>query len=457
MPRRPDLDAAVDHLSSYTSREPWPARRREHLATMLGRIPALYGLDFESLFEEIHQIGHLSSMVGFVEEAFLSAEHGEERVNPIDDYLRRRGWQETPRAREYLLGIQSTPPSLYEVQDIGWGEWIEVRDRLRGGPTQRIGEHSASQTLQRWDCLVGRVVQPRGELMLTGGVLSLTLDTADRIEDLYRRVTKAGRTSVAALADELGVAPEKLGDAENAALRFVDRICFSVWLMALLDAARRPLPTLHNTDGDPLLFARARLPVAAGAADEIGRALDALAGWEREQAGEPRWTWARDPLDKMPTILGTARLERDALVVETNSSQRMEQALAALRVALGPLVGEALTSYEDPAHALSERGARTESKRDDRADTLPPEDTTAIAEALTRVKDAHYRRTLDEPVPMLGNRTPRQCARSKQGRTRLVRWLKQLENGELQQAARSGAAPYDMAWMWRELGVESEG
>jgi hypothetical protein len=47
-----------------------------------------------------------------------------------------------------------------------------------------------------------------------------------------------------------------------------------------------------------------------------------LAQWQREQAGEPRWTWAKDPLARMPTILGNARLEGDALIVETSSRAR---------------------------------------------------------------------------------------------------------------------------------------
>jgi hypothetical protein len=79
-----------------------------------------------------------------------------------------------------------------------------------------------------------------------------------------------------------------------------------------------------------------------------------------------------------------------------------------------------------------------------------------MAEAFSRVKEAHYRRTLDEPVPMLGNRTPRECARSKQGRKKLANWIKEIENGELRQATGTGVPPYDVSWMWRELGVEDE-
>ncbi len=178
MPRRPDIDAAVEHIGRYASRDEWTAHRREHLATMLGRIPEHFSLDLEGLFEEVRRLGHLSSMVAFIDESFLAAEYGPDRANVTDDYLRRRGWQETPRG-EYLQAIRTTPPGLYEVCDVAFGEWIEVRDRLRGGSAQRIVEHSGSQTLQRWDCFVARVVHPRDETMLTGGVLSLTRNTAD--------------------------------------------------------------------------------------------------------------------------------------------------------------------------------------------------------------------------------------------------------------------------------------
>ena len=75
---------------------------------------------------------------------------------------------------------------------------------------------------------------------------------------------------------------------------------------------------------------------------------------------------------------------------------------------------------------------------------------------IARAKDMHYRRALGEPIPMLGNRSPRQCRRSKLGRALLVDWLKEIENRELRDAARGGTAPYDMSWMWQELGIDRE-
>jgi hypothetical protein len=432
MPRRPDIDAAVEHLGRHAGRDEWAAHRREYLATMLGPIPADFGLDLEGLLEEVRRLGHLSSMVGFIDESFLAAEHGPDRANVTDDYLRRRGWQETPRAREYLQGIRSTRPALYEVCDVAFGEWIEVRDRLRDEPPRRIIEHSGSQTLQRWDCFIARVVHPRDELMLTGGVLSLTRRTADDIE---KRLKRAGGRGTKELADSL---------------------FFQGWLKGLLDAGRRPLPTLTNTDGDPLLPSTTRLPIADGAAIEIECRMDALAGWERDEDDVRQWTWKKQPADATGTVLGSARLTTEALVIETNSRERMDRALALLRPALGALVGAGLTSHEDLVHALRQPRSSRASTRARDPEPAPALDPAAMAEAVNRVKEAHYRRTLDEPVPMLGNRTPRECARSKSGCKKLANWIKDIENGELRRAAGTGVAPYDVSWLWRELGVDDE-
>jgi uncharacterized protein (DUF2384 family) len=433
MPRHPDIDIAIEHIGRYAEGGSWAAHRREHLTTMLGPIPEEFGLDLEELFSEIREIGHLPSLAGFLDESFLAKEHGPDRANVIDDYLRRRGWQETPRAREYLLGMRSTPPALYEVQDVTYGEWIEVRDRLREEPARRVVEHSGSRSLQPWDCFVARIVQPRDEAMLTGGVLTLTRSGADEVE---QRLRLAG------------------GDDTPAA---VDCACFQGWLHSLLQATRRPLPTLANTDGDPLLPSTTRLPVAAdGAEIEVERRMDALADWVRDEEGGRSWTWKKTPADTMGTVLGNARLTADALVIETNSRERMERALGVLRPVFGALVRAGLTSHEDVASALRRPDASHARGSARSNDPSPALDPAAMAEVLNRVKDSHYRRTLDEPVPMLGNRTPRECARTKAGRRKLANWLKEIENGELRQAAATGAPPYDTGWMWRELRIEVE-
>src|SRR5467141_1001433 len=68
--------------------------------------------------------------------------------------------------------------------------------------------------------------------------------------------------------------------------------------------------------------------------------------------------------------------------------------------------------------------------------------------------DDHCRRALDDPLPLLDGKTPRQAVKTKKGRAQVVGWLKLLENSEFRRAAGQGHNPYDTAWMWRELKVE---
>ena len=130
--------------------------------------------------------------------------------------------------------------------------------------------------------------------MLTGGVLSLTRSTADEIEKRCRRA--AGRSKK----------------------ELADSLYFQGWLKGLLDAARRPLPTLTNTDGDSLLPSTTRLPIADGDGIKIERRMDALVGWERDEDDVRHWKWKQQPADATGTVLGSARLTTDALVIETN-------------------------------------------------------------------------------------------------------------------------------------------
>ena len=71
---------------------------------------------------------------------------------------------------------------------------------------------------------------------------------------------------------------------------------------------------------------------------------------------------------------------------------------------------------------------------------------TIVHDAL----DRHYRALLDQPVPMLGNVSPRKAAKEKKGREKLVDWLKLVENGNAAQASMAG---YDASWLWDELSV----
>src|SRR6516225_8957388 len=97
------------------------------------------------------------------------------------------------------------------------------------------------------------------------------------------------------------------------------------------------------------------------------------------------------------------------------------------------------------AKMLEEHPKSTSSEPD-----LPPE---VAEQAIHSYLDDHYRRALNDPLPLLDGKTPRQAVKTKKGRAQVVGWLKLLENSEFRRAGQ-GHNPYDTAWMWRELKVE---
>ena len=68
--------------------------------------------------------------------------------------------------------------------------------------------------------------------------------------------------------------------------------------------------------------------------------------------------------------------------------------------------------------------------------------------------DRHYRDTLDQPVPSLGNKSPRAAVKTASGRAKVANWLKMMENRTAKAGeSNSAMATYSFDWLWTELGI----
>jgi len=153
-------------------------------------------------------------------------------------------------------------------------------------------------------------------------------------------------------------------------------------------------------------------------------------------------------LDDGAVVLGNIELADGAVSLSANSQSRAERGQALLTPLLGKLVRTPLTQIQTVEQLVASRPDREPAP----ADEIPPHVQASIVhEAL----DSHYRAALDQPLDMLGGKTPRACARTKAGREKIAGWLKFLES----QSSRRGRdadepmASYDFGWMWAELGV----
>src|SRR5665213_3753002 len=135
---------------------------------------------------------HSGVLWGCVFEDFLSRDLDDGR-NIVDDYLKRRGWKESPSNRAYMAALRSAVMSLYEVSDIVPGESFLARDLVRGGHAVRVSERSATKSLRQWDRIAARVIDVRGKTVISGAVLSFDHHLSEEVLAALSRARKTAR------------------------------------------------------------------------------------------------------------------------------------------------------------------------------------------------------------------------------------------------------------------------
>jgi hypothetical protein len=251
-------------------------------------------------------------------------------------------------------------------------------------------------------------------------------------------------------------------------LRLAAPLISTIWLNDLLKKTLNPqLLEFQNSDGEEISFLSLYWRLLPGVTvKRLREALDQLPDLRRESATFWNWLAPKDAssarlqsteqptlslmstLDDGSVVLGSLELKGKTVVLSVNSEGRAECGRAMLASALEGLVGEPLIERQTLAQVMADRSA---GKTAEDSSDIPPEEKRRITyESL----DRHYRTQLDEPIPVLGNITPRQAAKRAKRREKLVAWLKRLENNIAQHEPTEPMAGYDVKWMWEELGVD---
>ncbi|MDE0407670.1 MAG: hypothetical protein OXN81_07385 [Alphaproteobacteria bacterium] len=467
-------DNVFEGLLKWMTRDPWSGHLQEAVDDHMGAWCELHDIDsFDDMADRIgmHWVAVLNDMALH---DFLGHETGDGNV--VDLYLKRRGWRETAIGKAYLQGIQDSAVSLYEVSDIRPGESFLARDLVLGEEPVRVRERTATKTMAPWEHFAMRIVEVRGERFLAGGLLpfepDLSVEVTEAIHELARQAEDGVERMLKEMPKEVaeeGVAVpprEAIGAlAMEMALRMASPLIAETWLMeTVFDPADAPVAQLFNSDGDEIEFIRLNYRFARGATQAKIRAIVDIQP-DMAPASDRFWNWidcGRDPsqpdrpepgeagrmlistLDDGSPIRGTIALKGRMLEAETNSVRRAEALQARLAGIVGDLLRPPLMARQTVAQAMAEHEAP------DPPDIPPEEEARLLAEFL----DRHYRDTLDRPIPMLGDKTPREAVGTASGREEAAAWLKHLERGGAGTRAGRNIPAYDFRWMWRELGIE---
>lgn len=435
---------SIEGLIKWVRRDEWAGAFEVFFQRHVGEACRSVGVELDELSDIIGDHG-VSNLWGCAFEDFLSSAPDERNV--ADDYLKRCGWKESAGTRAYVEALWRSTMSLYEVSDVVVGESFLARDLIRGGDPVRVFERSATRSLRQWDRIAARIVTVLGKTQITGALLAFDHRLADEALASIERLRKKARAEAVKRARSLGRAADEDALASitghDEVLAGAAFIFSTLWLNDVLRRALNPtLPEMQNTDGEPLEFITLHFPLQPKAKlPSIRSALDALPALRKENDSFWNWLDTRKKARKAPArnaatartfsttmddgavVLGNLEISAKAVILSVNSLGRADRGQAMLEPALAGLVRAPLVERQTVEQMMSASPRRT--ARNAEPPPLPPDELKHVVHQ--RLTD-HYRRTLDEPIPALGDRSPRQAAKTAKGREKVVDWLKMLEN-----------------------------
>ncbi|MCM2476418.1 hypothetical protein HGO38_23450 [Rhizobium sp. CG5] len=444
MPTSHDLKG----LMKFLARDEWRECFEEVFEDHFGPVLDAGDMEFEDIAEILGD-NWAMTLWGCVFEDFLTQDFEVEGGNIIDEYLKRRGWKENAQAKAYMKALRTSIMSLYEVSEVVPGKSLMARDVIRGGEPLAVSEGTATKTLKQWDRIAARIVPVMGRNVFAGGLLPFTPQATDALFDGLRQMF--GKKNA-----------KKLPVIRDEDLRAATSMFTLSWLFVTLEQTM-DMPPLQNADGDDLVFHDIRFPLASGTTQkDITARVNTIPGMSQENAkfwnwleGKPKSKAKKNTGVSLDTtmenglrVLGNVELKGRFLHLAANSAARADKGMVLIQQTLGDLVRPPLTEIRTVEQMMAERPAQDQKEA---ASDIPPE----IAEQIVhQFMDRQYRETLDQPVGMLGNKTPRQAAKSAAGRQKVAEWLKYLENQSAKQPnAADPMATYSFEWMWHELDV----
>jgi hypothetical protein len=336
-------------------------------------------------------------------------------VSPTRAYLAAKEGRLDPLVRSYLESALIAPFSFFEVLACDPGTGLTLRDVMTK-EEHPVTERGASRGMERGDLLFGQLVSVDRLTMLEAfnGFCIPPMEKAQII---------ALRARIASVHQE--ITHEILRDRDFELLDLVHEIADRVF--------NPPLPILQNTDGDPisphkLTFDLKASPQAAfdalrhlavGDLDE-----DLLADATRDSAGElrgVRFNWKKlgnkIHTEWDNTVLGWIEIDGASLVAEVNSQARAEAARRNIETALDGDVHYLTSEIESPEQMLADlrraggRRGGPASEKSERLAQLPE-----VREKISQMMAGHWERWVNQPLPVLGNRTPMDAVKDPDGR-----------------------------------------
>ncbi len=392
-------------------------------------------------------------------------------VPPTQAYLIARGRGMDATLYRYLSACLDSPFGFYEVIAVDPGHGMQMREVFTE-TTCQVLERSATGSLRMGDIVYGMVVECDGVAMLEATApfafpLRFKPAIIDERELLLEDEAREREEMLEALAQAKAEAEDSghdAGDLRDEVDEKIDsddatveaRATLTRYALSRHDFPLREVywelltsllnprpPQLHNTDGDALSMQKLIFAVDSAAA-----AFAALKGLAIEQSDEELlrgaqyaaddalrrvefgWTKAGNSRYQglQSTLLGHIEIDGTQLTAEVNSAKRATQFKSLVREKLGDKARYRMTEIQSMDRLMTEvrtgaNKASSQADLDQAALMARPEVQAKLREVMAQ----HYAGWVDEKLPALKGKTPREAVRTAAGQEKVDALIRDIE------------------------------
>lgn len=337
----------------------------------------------------------------------------------------------SPTQRRWIEQLRRQPLRLFDITEVIRGVGMRLCDALETEAAPLMVQEKSGSASASVGGLIGvRLMEVDGHYALSGAA--------------YPFAPLMNATLLAELRDAAGdpaLPTESLPQVLSAIIR-------RNWIAQY--ARPMPLPTVVDAhSGEPLLFVtdhyrvidRAALAGALAAQPDIE--ATPAGGWVRLldcDDGQTRQTMAINP--------GKAA---DRIEVFYKTQTAADDGRAWFEELAGPAVAFVARALSDPKGLMRNMPPVAAGKKPPAMPDLPP---AVIADAIEQALRRSYANWCDEPIPALGDKTPRAAIKTPAGLERVKGLLRSYEAGEKEQAAQQGRREISYDFLWEAIGLD---
>lgn len=378
--------------------------------------------------EEDWQGIEINALEWLLAEGEIHVKGARRRVNEL--LLAPGGPGFSPAQRRWIEQLGRRPLRLYDVTEVKPGLGIRLCDALdtEAAPVW-VEERSGSAGLRVGSLFGARLMEIDGHRELSGAGYP------------FSRLMNA---AVLAALREAAAEPLPHGDDRT---REASAIIRRHWIAQY--ARPMPLPTMVDArSGEPLLFVTDhyrvvdRAALASALATQGDIEATPAGGWVRLLVGDDgvtRQTMAINP--------GKAA---DRIEAFYKTQTAADEGRAWFEELAGSAVAFVARALSDPKGLMRNLPPAAAGRKPPAMPDLPPD---VIANAIEQALRRSYANWCDEPIPALGDRTPRAAIKTPAGLERVKGLLRSYEAGEKEQAAQQGRREISYDFLWDALGL----